>query len=141
MREVLGPPLSVAGAILTPTIWTVLFQYSGFHVTYESGIINVPEFDAHIEVYSMNKIVCVQYDTPYVRGLPVTMTVKEKVGEGGFQERKVRKTYQDPYTEEMLAFWKCVVEGSAPKTSVEDARGDVKIFGMVLRAGAGGLGE
>jgi predicted dehydrogenase len=141
MREVLGPPLSVAGAILTPTIWTALFQYPGFHVTYESGIINVPEFDAHIEVYSLDKVVRVQYDTPYVRGLPVTMTVKEKVGDGGFQERKVRKTYQDPYTEEMLAFWECVVEETVPKTSVQDVRGDVEIFGMVLRAGVGSLGE
>jgi predicted dehydrogenase len=136
MREVLGMPQSVAGAVLTfPGIFNVLFKYNDFPVSYESGVINVPEFDAHIEVYSDDKIVRIQYDSPYVRGLPITMTVKERVGEG-FQERKIRKTYTDPYTLEMLAFHDCVITKKTPKTSVEDARQDVQLFKMILQAGA-----
>lgn len=136
MRELLGMPTSVAGAVLTPTIFTVLFQYDDFPVTYESGVIGVPDFDAHIEVYSRDKIVRVDFDTPYVKGLPVTMTVRERVGEGGFQERRVRRTYEDPYTLEWREFYECVVEGKEVKTSARDATGDVELFGMILRAGA-----
>ncbi|CAI6338816.1 unnamed protein product [Periconia digitata] len=134
MREVLGMPDSVAGAVLTsPGIFSVLFKYNDFPVTYESGVIGIPEFDAHIEVYSTDKIVRVQYDTPYIQGLPITMTVKEKVGDA-FEERNVRKTYTDPYTIEMLVLHDCVVNKTSPKTSVEDAKNDIEIFKMILQA-------
>ncbi|KAG4289748.1 hypothetical protein FPRO06_04570 [Fusarium proliferatum] len=137
MREILGMPKSVAGAVLTlPGIFSVLFQYDDFPVTYESGLSGVPQFDAHIEVYSANKIVRVNFDSPYVKGLPVIMTIREKIGEGGFQERIIRKTYEDPYTLEMLDLYDCVVGGKVPKTSAADARKDVELFEMILRAGA-----
>jgi predicted dehydrogenase len=136
MREMLGMPQSVAGAVLTlPGIFSVLFKYNDFPVSYESGLINVPEFDAHIEVYSADKVVRIQYDTPYVKGLPVIMTIKERAG-NGFQERKIRKTFTDPYTLEMLAFHECVVKKKIPKTSVQDARQDIELFRMILHAGS-----
>ncbi|KAI1478901.1 NAD(P)-binding protein [Daldinia eschscholtzii] len=110
MREILGMPRGVSGAMLTfPGIFSVLFDYGSFPVAYESGFVNVPEFDAHIEVYSADRIVRVEFDTPYVKGLPTIMMVKEKVGNGGFQERKIRKTYEDTYTLELREFYNCVI--------------------------------
>ncbi|KAF4986395.1 hypothetical protein FDECE_15984 [Fusarium decemcellulare] len=135
MREILGMPKSVAGACLTlPGVFSVLFQYDDFPVTYESGLIGVPQFDAHIEVYSQNKIVRINYDSPYVKGLPVTMNIKEKIGDSGFQERIIRKTYEDPYTLEMLELYDCVVNEKTPKTSAADARKDIELFRMILTA-------
>ncbi|KAH7381170.1 hypothetical protein DE146DRAFT_278204 [Phaeosphaeria sp. MPI-PUGE-AT-0046c] len=136
MREILGMPESVAGAVLTlPGIFSVLFKYNDFPVTYESGLIEVPQFDAHIEVYSMDKIVRINYDTPYIKGLPVTMTVREKVGDG-FQERIIRKTFTDPYTLELLALHDDTVNKKIPKTSVKDAKKDIELFKMILQAGS-----
>ncbi|XXH01801.1 hypothetical protein Hte_008162 [Hypoxylon texense] len=138
MREILGMPQRVAGALLTfPGIFSVLFDYGAFPCTYESGLNNIPEFDAHIEVYSPDKIVRVEFDSPYVKGLPTVMIVKEKVGDGGFQERKIRKTYEDAYTLEMKEFYRCVVDGVTPKTSAADAGNDIELFKMILQAGAG----
>jgi predicted dehydrogenase len=142
MREIIGMPQKVAGAVLTfPGIFSVLFQYDGFPVTYESGFTQIPQFDASVEIYSADKIVRVNYDSPYVKGLPVTMTVREKVGEGGFQERQVRKTYTDPYTLEMLELYGCVVNKRSPKTSAADARKDIEIFQMILQAGSDQLSD
>lgn len=138
MREIIGMPQSVLGASLNLPIWSVLFQYDGFPVVYESGINNVPIFDAHIEVYSQEKIVRVNYDTPYVKGLPVTMTIRERIDGSkgdGYQERTVRKTYEDPYTLELLEFYRCAVEKTPPKTSPADAREDLDIFRMIMQAG------
>lgn len=136
MREILGMPQGVAGAILTlPGIFSVLFQYNDFPVSYESGLTNVPQFDAHIEVYSADKIVRINYDSPYVKGLPVTMTIREKDGESGFQERTIRRTYEDPYTLEMLELYNCAVNNKTPKTSAQDARQDIELFRMILKAG------
>ncbi|KAI5928354.1 hypothetical protein F4810DRAFT_127 [Camillea tinctor] len=137
MREIIGMPQRAAGACLTfPGIFAVLFEFDGFPVTYESGINDIPDFDAHIEVYSEKKIVRVEYDTPYVKGLPITMIVREKIESGGFQERKVRKTYEDSYTLEFKELYECVVNGKEPKTSAVDARKDIELFQMILKAGA-----
>lgn len=128
-------PQSVAGAVLKlPGIFSVLFQYDGFPVTYESGLTAIPEFDAQIEVFSSEKVVRVQFDTPYIKGLPHTVTIREKTGDG-FQERKIRKTFQDAYTLEMLDFYDCAVNGKIPKSSAEDARKDIEIFEMIMKAG------
>lgn len=141
MREIIGMPQSVAGAVLTlPGIFSVLFRYDNFPVTYESGLSGVPEFDAHIEVYSPDKIVRVKFDSPYVKGLPTTLTIRERIGEAGFQERMIRKTYEDAYTLEFLELYDCVVNDRQPKSSAADARKDVQLFEMILKAGFGSSG-
>ncbi|KAM0271163.1 hypothetical protein ACHAQH_009164 [Verticillium albo-atrum] len=131
MREALGMPTSVVGSSLGFPFWNVLFKYPGFTVSYESGIDNNPRFDAHLEVYSNTKSVRVQYDTPYVKGLPVTMHIAEN-DNGAFKETTIRKTYEDPYTHEFKVWWEAVVEGKRPKTTVEDAVQDLEIFGMAM---------
>ncbi|KPM37652.1 hypothetical protein AK830_g8880 [Neonectria ditissima] len=137
LREMVGMPSRVIGASLGLPIWSVLFQYPGFPVMYESGIIDVPKFDAHIEVYSREKIVRVDYDTPYVKGLPVTMTIREKIDSAkgdGYQERTVRKTYEDPFTLEFLEFYHCATNKNCPKTSAADAREDLDLIKMIMQA-------
>ena len=137
MREILGMPKKVVGAHSSPPFWNCIFDYGGFSVTYESGVNDVPIFDAHIEVYSQDKIVRVNYDSPYIKGLPVTMTVRERIDGAkgdGYQERTVRKTYEDPYTLEFIEFHRRVVAGERPKTSIEDARLDLDIFKMIMQA-------
>ena len=137
MREVLGMPQSVLGASLGFPFWTALLKYPNFAVTYESGIDENPRFDAHIEVYSLKKSVRVQYDTPFIRGLPVTMHIHENVG-GAYRETMVRRTYEDPYTLELKELYEMVVNGVQPKTTAADAREDLKIFQMIMRAGKSG---
>ncbi|KAJ5142786.1 Oxidoreductase N-terminal [Penicillium bovifimosum] len=142
MREVLGMPVSVLGASLCraegPPFWSALFQYPSFAVSYESGIDEVPRFDASIEVFGGNKTVKVCFDSPYVKGLPTTMHIREKLEDGSFRESVVRKTYEDAYTLEMKELYAFVVEGKRAKTTAEDARKDVEIFGMIMKAGLEG---
>lgn len=118
--------------MLTET--SVLFKYPSFACSYESGIDEIPRFDAHLEVYSKSKQVTVQYDTPYVKGLPITMTVRECV-DGAYQERLVRKTYEDPYTLEYKELYALATGGKQVKTTAEDAMKDLKIFQMIMYAG------
>ena len=137
LRELVGLPSRVIGKSLGLPIWNVLFQYQDFPVMYESGIIDVPTFDAHLEIYSRAKIVRVDYDTPYIKGLPVTMTIREKIDGAkgdGYQERIIRKTYEDPFTLEFLEFYRCATEKTCPKTSAVDAREDLDLIKMIMQA-------
>ncbi len=94
----------------------------------------VPRFDAHIEVYSLKKTVRVQYDTPYVKGLPVTLHVSENV-DGTYKESKIRRTYEDPYTLELLELYAMATGGKKHKTTAADAKKDLEIFEMIMKAG------
>jgi len=92
-------------------------------------------FDANIEIYSAKKIMRVNYDTPYMKGLPTTLIVREKVGEAGYQERTLRTTYEDTYIRELIESYNCVVGKKTPKISIEDAQKGLDIFKMIMQAG------
>ena len=114
-----------------------MFQYPGFTVSYESGIDHVPRFDASIEIFGKFKTIKICYDTPFVKGLPTTMEIKELGSDGAYIQRVVRRTYEDPYTLEMKELYAAVVDGKPVKTTAEDARKEVEIFQMIMRAGTG----
>lgn len=113
---------------------SALFLYPGFPVSYESGLDEILRFDAHIEIYSPTKTIRVQFDSPYIKGLPVTLHIAETI-EGTYKETILRKTYEDPYTSELKEFYASVVEGKNIKTTAKDARQDLEIFGMIMRSG------
>ncbi|KAF3912376.1 Alpha-N-acetylgalactosaminidase [Arthrobotrys entomopaga] len=134
VREIIGMPKRVLGASVRLPMWQVLFEYDKFTVIYESGFNSVPYFDASIEVFKEDQIVTVRYDTPYVKGLPTTMTVRERVGESSYQQRDLRTTYEDPYTKEILEWYECILGKKLPKTTVQDATADLEIIKMILQA-------
>ncbi|KKK24343.1 hypothetical protein P175DRAFT_0534954 [Aspergillus ochraceoroseus IBT 24754] len=133
MREVLGMPTGVVGASLEFPFWSALLKYPTFTVAYESGLDSVPRFDAHIEVYGGDKAVRITYDTPYVKGLPITMRVQENIN-GSLRETITRKSYEDPYTLELKELYEMVVNGKPVKTTAEDAKKDLEIFRMLFES-------
>ena len=136
MREALGMPQGVIGSDMGWPIWSAMLKYDNFTVVYESGINSVPLFDAHIEIYTDTKIVRVNYDTPYIKGLPTTMTIREKIegSDNAYQERTVRPTYEDNYTVQFREWYECVKNGKKSKTTIADARQDLDIFKMLMQA-------
>ncbi|KAG8725321.1 hypothetical protein FRC09_002203 [Ceratobasidium sp. 395] len=136
MRELIGMPKRCIGAGKNAdgSFLTALFEYDGFITTYETGIDNVGKFDAHLEVHGEGKRIKVTYDTPFVKGLPITLTVLETNSDGHFQERVVRPTYQDAYTCEYESLYESIVNGAPVKTTAEDAKLDLEVFGMIMDA-------
>ncbi|CAE6495286.1 unnamed protein product [Rhizoctonia solani] len=136
MRELLGSPKRCIGAGKNSDgmFITALFEYEGFVTTYETGIDTVGKFDAHLEVHGDGKRVKVTYDTPFVKGLPITLTVLESNSDGHYQERIVRPTYQDAFTCEYESLYDSIVNGSPVKTTPEDAKEDLRIFNQVMDA-------
>lgn len=133
MRELLGFPTGVVSA----TQWNggnfmvIVFDYDGYRAILETGVDDQVRFDAHIEVYSPTRSVRIQYDTPYIRHLPTTLVVQETIGEA-FTERVIRPTFTDPYTRELEAFHEVVTQSTPVKTTPEDFRDDLRLFGMIV---------
>ena len=83
----------------------------------------------------MTKTVRVNYDSPYVKGLPVTLTITENA-DGVYKESTHIRTYEDPYTLEMKELYQVVVNGKEVKTTPKDARKDLEVFQMIIQAGS-----
>ncbi|KZF23963.1 NAD(P)-binding protein [Xylona heveae TC161] len=136
MREALGFPESVAGVSAHEPFYSAIFNYTGprgekYAVTYESGIDKVPRFDAHLTVYGENKTVSIKYDTPYVKGLPIKVTVDELNEFGEATSREILSSYEDAYTAELKEMYECLVNGKEIKTTVQDAIHDLKLFDLM----------
>ncbi|KAF2149169.1 NAD(P)-binding protein [Myriangium duriaei CBS 260.36] len=140
MREILGMPTGVVGfspcATTGSPFWSAIFQYHDFAVAYESGLDQVARFDASIEIFGDTKTVKMCIDTPFVKGLPTTMVIKDSLPDGSYRESTIRRTYEDPFTLELKQVYEWVVNGQIPKTSPSDARQDLEILGMLMRAGS-----
>ncbi|KZS86626.1 NAD-P-binding protein [Sistotremastrum niveocremeum HHB9708] len=144
MREILGgSPKRVIGAAQSENengkFVNALFEYERgggkYLVSYETGIDRVALFDAHIEVYGDGMRVRVDWDTPFIKGLPTTLTIQKtdsKTGE--YSEQVIRPTYEDNYTLEYKRLYAAIVDGEKVKTTVEDAGEDLGIFKTVIDA-------
>lgn len=136
MREALGFPEAVVGVTVNEPFYSAMFKCRNktgepFYVTYESGIDGVPEFDAHLAVYGEKKRVSIQYDSPYVKGLPIKVKVQELNEAGEFQTREILSSYEDAYTTELQEMHDCLVNGKEIKTTAADAMNELKLYNMM----------
>ncbi|GAB1200517.1 hypothetical protein APSETT444_009890 [Aspergillus pseudonomiae] len=128
MREIMGMPKGVANND------SAIFQYPNFAVAYESGVDQVARFDASIEIFGDAKTVKMCIDSPFIKGLPTTMVVKETLPDGSYRESTTRRTYEDPFMLQLKEVYQWVAEGKMPKTTPSDARQDLEILGMLMKA-------
>jgi predicted dehydrogenase len=135
MRELIGVPKSVSAAVQwnKGRFISAMFEYDDFYAVFETGVDSQRRFDAHIEVYGEEKSLKIQYDTPYIRHLPTTLTVSETLGQA-YEETVVRPTFTDPYTIEIEHFHDVATKGAHPKTTPEDFKADLRIFEMIINA-------
>ncbi|QGQ95216.1 gfo/Idh/MocA family oxidoreductase [Paenibacillus psychroresistens] len=135
MRELIGMPKRVISA----SHWnngyyiTATFEFDGFNATFETGVDDQLRFDAHIELFGKSKQMKIQYGTPYIKSLPITLHITETVGEA-FEESVVRANYKDAYVVELETFYDVATKGIAPKTTPEDFKEDLVLFKMICDA-------
>lgn len=144
MREALGSvsPQSIEGVSVNDPFYSAIFTFppssssapgKKFSVTYESGIDTIPDFDAHLAIYGSNKRVSIQYDSPYVKGLPIKVRVEEVNEYGEKQVKEILSSYEDAYTAELVEMYECFVNGRKIKTSAEDAVNDLRLYDAMYR--------
>ena len=134
MREMLGRPRGVLFAAQRHGgRWlTAAFDYGDFVCQFETGIDDIARFDGHLEVYGADRVIRVDYDTPYVRNLPVRLRVTAAHGRDGVSEQTIQPDWGDPFVAEWRAFHDNVVQGRAAKTSPADFRQDLELYAEMI---------
>lgn len=134
MRELLGMPRGVLYATNRHkgTYISAAFDYGDYVCQFETGIDEIPRFDGHIEVYGQEEVIKVQYDTPYVRNLPIEVHITKGNGQGGVTQQITHPTWGDPFVVEWEAFYNNITRNITPKTDPADFRHDLELFDRMM---------
>lgn len=135
MRELLGMPQRVlfAAQRVEGFYLAAAFDYGSYVCQFETGIDHIARFDAHLEVYGDQKVVRVQYDSPYVRNFPIRLIVTETNRGDGVTEVNTHPAWGDPFVEQWKAFYENVTENQAPKTGPADYVQDLELFAEMVQ--------
>jgi predicted dehydrogenase len=130
MRELLGMPKKVlfAAQRANGRYLSAAFDYGSYVCQFETGIDSIPRFDAHLEVYGAEKIIRVQYDTPYVRNLPIRLFITESNDRGGVTQVVSHPAWGDPFVAEWEAFHENVTKKRLTKSGPTDFLQDLALF-------------
>jgi predicted dehydrogenase len=136
MRELLGVPQRVLYATQRQggLYISAAFDYGSYVCHFETGIDDIPRFDSHLEVYGRARTMRVQYNTPFVRNLPIRLHVTEANGRGGVVERADLPAWGDAFVEEWRALHINITERRTPKTTPDDFRKDLELFHDMIAA-------
>jgi predicted dehydrogenase len=111
----------------------IVMEFDGFLATYE--LINnqeVVQFDAAIEVFQKDRKVHIKYETPYIRYQPAQVQVIEST-ETDTKTTNYGPDFHDAFQTELNLFADCIEQGKNPKTVLEDAVDDLKLFEEIIR--------
>ena len=129
MRELLGTPRRVLYAAQRQggMYLSAAFDYGDYVCQYETGIDNIARFDASLEVYGADQVVRVDYDTPYIRNLPIRLVVTRADGHGVTTQAD-HPGWGDAFVSEWEALYDNIRHSRGPQTSPEDFRQDLELF-------------
>lgn len=146
MRELLGMPQRVLSTTWRepsglddeaarpgPRFMTATFDYGSFVCQFETGVDSIPRFDACIEIFSDDRVLKVQYDTPYVRNLPITLHLTAANGKGGVTEETIHPAWGDAFVAEWQKFHEAIQNRAQPPMGPADFCQDLQLFQEMAR--------
>ena len=133
VRELFGTPM-IRSVTASPggEHLIVVMEFDGFLGVYE--LVNnqeIVQFDAAIEIFQRTRKVTVKYETPYVRHQPMSLEVTESSG-GETSTTCYGPSWRDPFRNELEEFAACIKEKREPKTTLEDALEDLRLFEKII---------
>jgi predicted dehydrogenase len=101
----------------------------------------LPDYPAYREIVRVvldDRTVELEFPAPYLLHAPTRLTVVER--EGPDRRDVVATSVREAFEEELLAFHRLVVDGSAPRAGIAEARADVVTCQLIARRRAELLG-
>jgi predicted dehydrogenase len=100
---------------------------------FETGLMRIRKFDEELAVYGQDKVVKINFPSPFLKNAPTMVTVWEMSGEN-YEERQVLACYEESFKRELCHFHECIVEDKQPLTSGEEGRTDIRLLIDMIEA-------
>lgn len=136
VREMFGVPKKIHSVITASGgehVVIVMEFEDGFLGTYELvNNQNIVQFDAAIEIFQKTRKILVKYETPYLRYQPASVQVVES-NDQDTKTTTYGPDFHDAFHTELKLFAESIQTGKNPKTNLEDAVADLKLFEEIIR--------
>lgn len=135
MRGLLGMPHGVVYAATrgdSSPYTTAAFDYGSFVCHFETGFDEIPRVDTHIEVFADDRSLRLEYDTPFIRNIPVRLRTTG-IGTNGTRT-EVNESWEDPFVGEWRSFHDAVRHGGPVRTPPADALADLQLARDLIAA-------
>lgn len=135
VRELFGSPKKIHSVTTAAGGQHVIIvmEFEGFLATYELiNNQNMVQFDAAIEVFQRDRKIHIKYETPYIRYQPAFVQVIDSTDTQS-KTTNYGPDFTDAFQTELKLFADCIATGQQPKTVLEDAVDDLKLFEEIIR--------
>ncbi len=136
LRGAVGDPRRV----LSTEIWSDGFYYTSTLdygddrvCVFETGLMKIRKFDEELAVYGQDKVVKINFPSPFLKNAPTMVTVWEMRGDS-YEEREILASYEEAFKLELGRFHECIVADKQPLTSGEEGRADIRLLIDMIEA-------
>jgi predicted dehydrogenase len=135
VRGVLGEPTSLEYVDMQPGQLTVILKFGELSVSIHwMDLPGITRYGMEFALYGPEQRVTLTFPSPFLRSAPATVEIIE--GETGTtKSRSISEitSYESAFKLELEAFHHCVLSGTAPATSAEDAIHDLALCEAIVR--------
>ncbi len=127
LRGLYGLPERILTADLFDSNFvTGLMQYrNGVHLVWESGnLVTLNDWDEQITFYGSNRSLELSFPFPYLKNAATTLNIRKNKGKAAVRKQVV-SSYDEAFRREWQHFYECLLTGSEPRTSAQEARDDL----------------
>jgi len=129
LRGLLGVPHGILYAArrgTTDSPWlSAALDYGSFVCHFETGFDEIARVDTFLEVHADDRVLRLEYDSPFVRNLATRLRITARNEGGGVTDTASQISWEDPFTSEWTAFHDAVVSGVRSPTTPADALEDL----------------
>jgi predicted dehydrogenase len=112
-------------------ISSILEYVDGARCVFDTGIIKIKKFDEEMAVFSPDKVVKINFPSPFLKNAPTYISIWE-MEETDYVEKQVLASYEESFKMELVHFHDCIVNDKKPDTSGEEGRKDIELLiGMI----------
>jgi len=136
LRGLFGNPTK----ILFTEIWdkgmfyTSVMDYgSETKCIFDTGIMGIKKFDEELAVFSKNKVIKINFPSPFFKNAPTYVSVWE-MEDGNYVEKQVLASYRESFKQELIHFYDCIVNDKKPLTNGEEGRKDLELLLKMIKA-------
>ena len=125
--------------VLSVEIWnggnyyTATMRYPGdARCVFYTGVTNLRKFDEKLTVYSPERMVQIDFPSPFLKSTPTMVHVYEN-RDGAYEERDVLESYEEAFRAELIHFHDCIVNGKEMRTPATEGRKDAELLIELVR--------
>ena len=136
MRHMFGEDLEVMFSDTNGGFTTAVLRAGNTRIVLESGLVMTRAvWDEHIEIYTPEENLRLDFPWPYLKNVPAKLTVSDSIPNTGMtRESVITATQEEAYRREWMHFHTCITEDKEPLTSGRDAVNDIRLMSRIMDA-------